>query len=119
MKQKLTCIICPVGCQMTVNIEDNGNISVLGNTCKRGEAYAKSECTNPVRMVTSTIKTNDGTIVPVKTDKAIPKDMVFECMKKINSCHPDKSHILTTGSIVCENILDTGANIITTAPIRG
>lgn len=118
MKQELTCIVCPVGCQLTIEIEDGKVLSVTGNTCKRGETYANNECTNPVRVVTSTIKTSDGIIVSVKTNKAIPKTKVSECMDIINSLHPLSEEVLTTGSIVCENILNTGANIITTAPIR-
>ena len=118
MKQELTCIICPVGCPLTVEVENGNVISVTGNTCKRGEAYAKDECTNPTRVVTSTVKSEDGVIIPVKTDKAIPKNLVFECMQAINLLHPKTNEVLTTGSIVCENILGTDANIITTAPVR-
>ncbi len=118
MKQELTCIVCPVGCQLTVELENGKVLSVTGNTCKRGETYANNECTNPVRVVTSTIKTSDGIIIPVKTDTAIPKAKVAECMDVINSLHPISNDVLTTGSIVCENILDTSANLITTAPVR-
>ena len=67
--RELICIGCPMGCQLTVNMEDADNITVTGNTCPRGEAYGKKEVTNPTRIVTSSVKIIDGTIarVSVKT----------------------------------------------------
>ena len=54
MKKNLTCIVCPIGCSLEVEIENNNVVSVKGNTCPRGEKYAISECSNPERMVTTT-----------------------------------------------------------------
>ena len=52
---ELTCIVCPMGCRMTVELSDGGEIlSVTGNTCPRGKQYAIDECTHPVRTVTTT-----------------------------------------------------------------
>ena len=45
----LTCIVCPVGCRLTVEMEDGKVLKVSGNECKRGEEYARKECVNPVR----------------------------------------------------------------------
>lgn len=118
MKHELICIVCPMGCALSVETEGDKIISVSGNTCKRGEAYAKTEFTDPRRTITSTVKTKDGFIVPVKTDKTVPKDKIFECMQEINRLHPDSGANLEVGSVICKNILNTGANIITTAPVR-
>lgn len=85
MKRDLICIVCPKGCNLSVEIEDSKVISVCGNTCKRGIDYAVNECTNPVRCVTTTMKTVDGETVSVKTDRAIPKDKIFEVMEIINN----------------------------------
>ena len=84
MERKLTCIICPLGCELTVNLENDKVVSVSGNTCKRGEIYAHNECTNPQRTVTSTVLCSDGGLVAVKTDGTIPKDKIFQCMEIIN-----------------------------------
>lgn len=56
------------GRQLTVTMGEN-EIKVEGNTCPRGEAYAKKEVTNPTRIVTSTVRVEGGTIerVSVKT----------------------------------------------------
>lgn len=72
-KRELTCISCPMGCQMTVLMDDE-SIRVTGNACKRGEVYARKEVTNPRRVVTSTVKVNGGEFarVSVKTETDVP-----------------------------------------------
>lgn len=110
-KRELTCIRCPLGCQMTVSLERGKILSITGNTCKRGEDYAVSECTNPERIITSTILNSKGEPVPVKTDRPIPKDKIFDCMKIINSAKIDKS--VSIGDIIVKNVF--GSNIVAAA----
>lgn len=74
MTRELTCIVCPKGCQLTVELEGKAILSVSGHTCKRGEAYAVSECSAPMRTLTTTAPVMSGGVVPVKTEGAIPKD---------------------------------------------
>ena len=73
--RKLTCISCPMGCQITVEMDGNEVVSVTGNTCERGAVYARKEVTNPTRIVTSTVKVIGGKadMVSVKTKEDIPK----------------------------------------------
>ncbi|MBQ4527786.1 MAG: DUF1667 domain-containing protein [Clostridia bacterium] len=112
MNRELTCIVCPMGCRLTVELNGKEVVSVSGNTCKRGEDYARSECTNPVRVITTTVRTKSGKILPVKTDKPVPKELMTECMRLINNLCPDCDGEIAMGKIICENILNTGANII-------
>ncbi len=114
MNKELTCVACPLGCSVTVEYNENEVISVKGNTCKRGEAYAKNEIFNPTRSLTSTVKVNGGIlpVVPVKSSKPVPKTMLFDCMKLINSVTVDGP--VEIGQVIIENILDTGADIIAT-----
>ena len=58
--RELTCIGCPMGCALTVELDANEVVSVTGHTCKRGEDYAKKEVTNPTRIVTSTVRVEGG-----------------------------------------------------------
>ena len=113
MKRELTCIVCPIGCQLSVTLENGIVTEVVGNTCPRGKQYAIDECTHPVRTITTTAPTNDGGVIPVKTSQPIPKELMFECMKEINGA------VVTLpakiGDIVIENLLGTGANVIVTA----
>lgn len=109
----LTCIVCPRGCQMKVTLADDGRVeAVEGNFCKRGVTYANDECTNPKRTVTSTVRCKSGAVVAVKTDRTIPKGMMFEVMSAINSVVADDG--LKIGDVIIENVCDTGANVVAT-----
>ena len=83
MKRKeLICIGCPMGCPIVVEMEDGKVLSVTGNTCPRGESYARKEVTNPTRIVTTTVRVDGGKVpmINVKTEQDIPKDKIFECI---------------------------------------
>ena len=101
---------------MTVELSDDGKqvLSVKGNTCKRGEKYAISECTNPVRVLTSTMKINGCRlpVIPVKTSAPIPKGKMFEIMDAINAEVVDAP--IKIGDVLISNVCDTGADIIAT-----
>ena len=73
-ERNLTCIGCPLGCALKVTI-DGENVTVTGNTCKRGADYGAKEVTHPTRIVTSTVCVKNGTIpmVSVKTAQDISK----------------------------------------------
>lgn len=110
----LTCIICPRGCSLTVKFDTDGKVGeVLGNLCPRGKTYAVTECTSPMRTVTSTVRCEDGAVVAVKTNAPVPKDKVFLVMEEINSVKaPCKMHI---GDVIINNVCGTGADIVATA----
>lgn len=112
MTRNLTCIVCPRGCDLTVTLEDGKVVSVTGNACRRGLTYAENECTHPVRTVTSTMACEDGRVIAVKTDKTIPRELVFECMKEINAHKaPNNTKI---GDILIPGVLGTDANVVAT-----
>ena len=112
MTRELTCIVCPQGCNIKVEIEEGKPTKIEGNTCKRGYDYAYSEVTNPVRTLTTTIKLENGEMLSVKTDKPIPKGLIFKCMEEINKIKVKAP--IKLGEILLENILNTGSNIIAT-----
>lgn len=117
MTRELTCIVCPKGCQITVELDESKRVlSVNGHTCKRGEEYANTECTAPRRTITTTVAVAGGGVVPVKTDKTVPKELMLDCMALINQVRVD--HGAPLGAVVIENILDTGANVITTKSVK-
>ena len=110
MNKKLTCIICPIGCELIAILDEKEVISVSGNTCPRGEIYARNECINPQRTITSTMLCEDGSLVSVKTDTTIPKEKMQECMQIINS-NTAKLPI-AVGDVLIENVF--GSNIVAT-----
>ena len=113
MIRELTCIVCPKGCQLKVELEGKNILSVSGYTCKRGEEYARAECTSPVRTVTTTVRCKDGAVVAVKTSSPIPKSMIFDVMREINALTADNN--VKIGDVVIANVLDTGSDIVVTS----
>lgn len=111
--KELTCIVCPVGCHLSVD----GDLNVTGNRCPRGKKYGVMEMTNPTRMLTTTVKTvfEDMPRLSVKTTDAIPKGLIFEALSIL-------SRIIITnnvkiGDVILSNILDTGVDIVSTKNI--
>lgn len=115
MKQ-LVCIGCPRGCRLTVE-ENSGEFIVTGNTCPRGKAFAISEMTEPKRTICSTVKTvfPGCPVLPVRVSDDIPKDRIFDVMRKINAV------VLTErigrGDVIIENVLGLGVDVISTSDL--
>ena len=111
-ERELICIGCPMGCPIVVKMEDGKVVSVTGNTCPRGEAYARKEVTDPTRIVTTTVRVADGKVpmIKVKTEHDISKDKIFDCIAALRGVTIKAPvHI---GDIVLENVAGTGVNIV-------
>ncbi len=117
----LTCINCPVGCSLAVRMEEGEVEEVSGNQCRRGWIYAKMECTNPTRMVCSTVPVTGGGIAraPVKTRSPIPKGMIMDCVRSLAGV--SLTAPVQTGQVVMENVCGSGVDIVATRsiPIEG
>lgn len=111
MMKELTCISCPIGCHLIVDVD---NLKVSGNKCKRGEVYGINEITNPVRTITTTVKIDGGShkVLPVKTQSPIPKALNFKCIEVLNNITVKAP--VKIGDIIVENLLDTGVNVVAT-----
>ena len=116
-KKNLTCICCPMGCQITVTL-DNGEVTdVTGNTCKRGDVYARKEVTNPTRVVTSSVRVSGGRIAMVscKTAGDIPKGKIFDCCRAIQSIEVQAP--VKIGDIILKDVCGTGVDVIATKEV--
>ena len=112
--RELTCIVCPRGCALSVQLSDDGQVlGVTGNICKRGATYAYDECINPMRVVTSTVRLADGSVVSCKTASSIPKSLVFDAMKVINATTVTGS--VKIGDVLISDILGTGVDVVATS----
>ena len=116
MTKNLTCIGCPMGCQLTAEIVEGAVLSVTGNTCKRGEDYARKECVAPMRTVTGTVRLADGHILPVRTAGDVPKEKVFAVAEAFNAAHPAAP--LSIGDVVIADVCGTGVDVVATKNIR-
>ena len=114
MKKNLICVSCPLGCPIEVEIENGEVVSVTGNTCKRGDSCARTEITNPVRSLTTSVKVEGGMhpVVPVKSSAPVPKDKMFDCMEAINAVTVKAP--VKIGDVIIENICGLGVDIIAT-----
>lgn len=108
--KELICIVCPNGCHLKV--DEQTGYAVTGNKCERGIEYGKAELLHPVRMVTSTVKLKGARSrrLPVKTSAAIPKEMIFNAMKVIDSLTVTAP--VKVGDVLVEDLLGTGVSII-------
>ena len=114
-KQEMTCIICPVGCHLVIDEETH---EVDGNKCKRGISYAVEEITNPIRMLTSTVKVQSALTnrLSVRTSRAIPKAKLFDVMRELDKVQVEAP--INVNDVVIKNIFDTGADIVATRTIE-
>lgn len=116
-EKRMTCISCPMGCDLTVKVDGGAVVSVTGNQCGRGVVYAKAESVNPTRMVTSTVRLRGAPLaqLPVKSAVPVPKDQVRACVAALKPI--DVSAPVAAGQVILANAAGTGVDIIATRSI--
>ncbi len=116
--KELICINCPMGCMLSVDIDDNGEMTVSGNTCPRGDIYARKELTDPTRIVTSTVNVNNGEIpvVSVKTASDIPKGKIKDVMKALAGVSVDAP--VSIGDTIVPDVAGTVVDIVATRNVK-
>jgi len=119
-KRELTCIGCPMGCALTVEMEDGKVVSVSGYTCNRGKVYAEKEVTDPTRIVTSVIPVEGSSaerMISVKTKSDIPKTKIFDCVRALKNVKAKAP--VKIGDVVLADVAGTGVDVIATknAPV--
>ncbi|MFN3691736.1 MAG: DUF1667 domain-containing protein [Fervidobacterium sp.] len=116
--EEMVCIMCPLGCRLTVTVGDNGAIIVSGNKCPRGIEYGKQEMTEPLRILTSSVLVLNGDLplVSVKTNKPVPRKFLKEIMDIIKKTKIEAP--VHSGDIIIPNILNTGADIVATRNVE-
>lgn len=114
-KRELTCIGCPLGCQVTVEMDGDIIRNISGYTCNRGKVYAEKEVTNPTRIVTSTVRVEGGErpSVSVKTREDIPKSRIFDVARALKDVYVKAP--VKIGDIIKENIAGTGVPVVATS----
>lgn len=112
-KKTLTCIVCPMGCQIDVTLDGGKIAEITGNTCKRGHDYAETEFTNPTRTLTSTVRltgSKTDRLLPVRTDAPIPKAKLFDAMKELDRIEVGAP--VRAGDVVRADFIEKGVNLI-------
>ena len=108
----IRCIVCPTGCEIKVMKDLSETISFKGYTCERGLEYAQQEFYEPKRILTSTIRIENGLLplAPVRTDKPILKEKLRNVLNEIAKMKIEAP--IKMGDIIIENVLGLGANVI-------
>lgn len=103
--EKITCIICPNSCRLEATMNSDGSITITGHTCPRGEEYGKNEFIAPVRSLITTMRINNGVlpVIPVRSNKPLPKEKIFEAMNVVNQTSVDAP--VKMGQVIIQNIL--------------
>ena len=116
-KRELTCIGCPMGCPLTVTLDGGAVLFVQGNTCPRGDAYARKEVTAPTRIVTTTVRVAGGTLpaVSCKTRSDIPKEKIFDVVRALKSV--EVTAPVYIGQVLLADAAGTGVDMIATKEI--
>lgn len=119
LEKSLICINCPMGCRLTVQVENDRVVSVEGNVCKRGEEFACQEAVEPMRILTSLMRIK-GREKPfsVKTSAPVPKKLMQDCAALIFG-HPvaPESLPIHIGDVMIENVCGSGVDIISTQEV--
>ena len=111
----LICICCPEGCRLQV--DPDHDYAVTGNRCPRGETYGREEVISPVRIVTSTVRLTSEAVprLPVKTDRPVPKSVMFQVMDEINRVVLNPP--VRLGQPVISDVAGTGADVVATRTV--
>ncbi len=115
--KQLTCIVCPLGCAISAQMDGGDIVSISGHTCKLGESYARAELQDPRRTLTTTMRVRGGGLVSVKSEETLPKGKLLDCMKAVNAAEAIAP--VEIGDVLIKDILGLGVDIVATSRIAG
>ena len=113
-KKHFVCVVCPIGCEIHVVHEGSEIISMHGNKCEKSLEFVTQELIEPMRVLSTTVRIHGARwpVIPVRTDKAIPKRLFPSIMKRLRRIKLQAP--VNMWDVVVRNVLRTGANIIAT-----
>jgi CxxC motif-containing protein len=118
MESKITCIICPVGCEVIIHHEGGEIMQIEGHKCKKGIPYAEEELFHPKRTLTTTIMVKGGEIplVSVRTSSPVPKDRMFDVMDCISEIEANAP--VEIGDVLIKNVLGLDSDVVATKKVK-
>ena len=115
MLKHITCTVCPLSCDVVLKVGRDGEIlSLTGNKCARGKAYAIKEHIDPERTLTSIVRVSGGAhpVLPVRTNKPIPKDRLKDGMLVVAKVHAKAP--IAMGDVIVKDFLGLGCDLVAT-----
>ncbi|MFW6126403.1 MAG: DUF1667 domain-containing protein [Chloroflexota bacterium] len=118
VKKHFTCVVCPVGCEVDVELRDGEVVSMTGNRCAKGKEFVLQELQDPMRMLTTivSIKNARWAVLPVRSDRPIPRRLFFEAMKELAGVEPDAP--VEVGDVVMTDVARTGVDMVATRSMK-
>ncbi len=117
-KRYFTCVTCPIGCEIDVEVQDGDIVSMEGNKCKKSEEFVLQELKEPMRVLTTTVRVNGArwAMLPVRTDKSIPKRLFFQVIGELSDVELQAPVKLS--EVIIKDIAGTDANIVATRTMK-
>ena len=117
-KKHFTCVICPIGCEIDVELQGSDVVSMTGDKCARGKEFVLEELEEPMRILTTTVRIKGAkwAMLPVRTDKPIPKRLLFRVIKELADIELQAP--VKVSDAIIKDIAGTGANIIATRNMK-
>jgi len=118
MTDRLTCILCPVGCELEVE-RAGDDLEVRGNQCEKGISFAEEEILHPMRNLATSIplRGTASQMVSVRLNGPVPRDKIFPILAEIAGLRPEPP--IRRGKVLIPNVLGTGADVIATRTVKG
>lgn len=117
MNKELTCIVCPNGCDLLVQVEGCAVTAVTGALCAKGRDYASQELLDPQRTLSTLVQVDDGEspLVSVRLTRPLPKDRIPAVLAVIQAIKLKAP--IPMGLTICADILGLGSDVITTKAV--
>ncbi len=117
-KKQFTCVICPIGCEINVELQDSDVISMEGNKCAKGKEFVLQELEEPMRILTTTIRIEGAkwAMLPVRTDKPIPKRLLFTAIKELQDI--ELKAPVKMSDVIIRDVSGTDANVVATRSMK-
>lgn len=112
MKKIIICTVCPNGCRIEADYTGEADLTLTGQRCERGKAYARDECFSPKRTFTGSVRVTGAgrRMLPVRSSVPIPRPLLERCAEEtraLSVAAPVACH-----QVLLPNVLGSGADLI-------
>jgi CxxC motif-containing protein len=114
---RLTCVLCPVGCELEVKRDGSTEVEVSGNQCDKGIPFAVEEVLHPRRNLATSIPIRNAAakMVSVRLSGRVPREMIFPILAEIARLRPEAP--VRRGQVLIAGVLGTGVDVIATRTV--
>jgi len=117
-RKHFTCVTCPIGCEIDVELKDTDVVSIEGSKCAKGKEFVLQELEEPMRILTTTVRMKGAkwAMLPVRSDEPIPKRLFFQVIKELADIELQAP--VKISDVIIGDIAGTGANIVATRNMK-